>query len=278
MKFPLVTHSLAERLELAEIRFVTSRIQGIRERAGNPMGAEIARFGGATAYYVRQMPWPLFNTVKGLGPDDLDELDPLLAFYKERGRICTFELIPGKTNAAVTRALAERGYFQEGFHSCLYGLPEPTAPVLPPYLRIEPVTGRGQFELYGALHCAGTGMDPGGTQHFIDNNIVLFDRPGWRFFLGYIDGQPAGVGVMHIDGEVASCTLAATLPEFRGRGLQTAMLQTRMHEAAKAGCRIVAAQADFGSASQNNMERLGMRLAYTRATWGQLAARGSSSR
>ncbi|WP_068773688.1 GNAT family N-acetyltransferase [Paenibacillus sp. FJAT-26967] len=277
MKFPLVTQSLAEGLELAEIRFVTSRIQGIREREGNPMGAEIARFGGATAYYVRQMPWPIFNTVKGLGPDDLDQLDPLLAFYKQRGRACTFELIPGKTNATVTRALAERGYFQDGFHSCLYGVPEAIAPVLPPHIHIELITRREQFGLYGALHCSGTGMDPGGTQHFIDNNIVLFDRPGWRFFLGYVDGHPAGVSVMHIDGEVASCTLAATLPEFRGRGLQTAMLQTRMHVAAKAGCRIVAAQAGFGSTSQNNMERLGMRLAYTRATWSQLAPQDSHS-
>lgn len=55
----------------------------------------------------------------------------------------------------------------------------------------------------------------------------------------------------------------ATLPEWRGRGVQTALLKARLERALHAGCDLAAAGASPGSGSQRNMERLGFRVAYT---------------
>ncbi|MNN24555.1 hypothetical protein D3C81_1379930 [compost metagenome] len=104
--------------------------------------------------------------------------------------------------------------------------------------------------------------------HFINNNMGLLNRPGWKLFLATLDDVPAGVAGMHINGNIASCTLAATAPEYRNRGIQSALLQRRLYEAHLADCQLVAAQASFGSTSQNNMERAGFRIAWTRSVWG----------
>ncbi|MNI74930.1 hypothetical protein D3C73_1310450 [compost metagenome] len=124
-----------------------------------------------------------------------------------------------------------------------------------------------EFDSYAEIHCLGSGMSLTDKHHFIKNNIGLLKRPGWKLFMGYLNDIPAGVAVMHISNNVASCTLAATAPNYRKYGLQTALLHRRMYEAHKADCKLVIAQASFGSTSQNNMERVGLQIAWTRSVW-----------
>jgi ribosomal protein S18 acetylase RimI-like enzyme len=59
---------------------------------------------------------------------------------------------------------------------------------------------------------------------------------------------------------------AGTLTEFRGRGLQTALLRTRMADAARAGCEYAVVVTQGGITSQRNCERLGFSAAYSKAT------------
>jgi len=65
---------------------------------------------------------------------------------------------------------------------------------------------------------------------------------------------------------VAGMFGAGTLTEFRGRGLQTALLRTRMAEAARAGCEYAVVVTQGGTTSQRNCERLGFSVAYSKAT------------
>ena len=66
---------------------------------------------------------------------------------------------------------------------------------------------------------------------------------------------------------MASLAGGATLPEMRQRGCQSAMLQHRILVAAQAHCSLIMGHANVGSTSQNNMERLGLRIAYTEVSW-----------
>ncbi len=54
------------------------------------------------------------------------------------------------------------------------------------------------------------------------------------------------------------------LPEYRGRGVQTALIAQRLHEAALAGCEYAVVSTNPGSGSQRNMERRGFHVAYTK--------------
>ncbi|NIK76775.1 GNAT superfamily N-acetyltransferase [Paenibacillus castaneae] len=267
MELPVINMELAERIQQVEIDYLTSRIRSIGERLGNPEGVEIHRFGKTTAFYIRTMPWGLFNSVKGLSDDDADLLDDIILYYQTRNRAFQFDVDPIHCSPKLFKRLAERGFYQNGFHSVLYGLPADKTPIHPSYIHIIEVKNESEFDHYAEIHCLGSGMSLADKHHFVNNNKGILNREGWKIFLAYLDGTPAGVAVMHISGNIASCTLAATHPNYRNRGLQTALLQHRMHEAHKADCTLVAAQASFGSTSQNNMERAGMQLAWTRSIW-----------
>ena len=66
---------------------------------------------------------------------------------------------------------------------------------------------------------------------------------------------------------VAMLAGASTIPAFRGRGAQNALLRTRLNMAADHGCDLAAMGALPGSASQRNAERQGFLIAYTRTKW-----------
>jgi GNAT superfamily N-acetyltransferase len=57
---------------------------------------------------------------------------------------------------------------------------------------------------------------------------------------------------------------AATLPEFRGRGIQRAFFQERLRLAQQAGCDLAVTLTLPGTTSQRNAERAGFRPAYTK--------------
>ena len=94
-----------------------------------------------------------------------------------------------------------------------------------------------------------------------------FGRPGWRLYLALVDGTPAGSAALTVDAGLGYLANAATLPAMRGRGCQTALLARRIADAAAAGCDTVASLAEFGTGSQRNLERAGLRVAFTQAVW-----------
>ncbi|REK76835.1 N-acetyltransferase [Paenibacillus paeoniae] len=267
MRLPVVNEELARRIQRSEIEFFHSRISSISERSNNIAGVEIKRAGNAIAFYIQSMPWGLFNSVKGYSDEDIDRLEEVMTFYRERERRFQLEIDPIGVSPKLFRHLSESGLFQEGFHSVLYGLPGMEAPELPPEIKIRQIYDEHEFDHFAGIHCVGSGMDIIHKHHFANNNIGLLNRPGWRLYLAYWKEEPAAVAVMYGSGNIASLTLAATAPQFRRNGLQTSLLKWRMHEAYKAGYELVVAQASFGSQSQNNMERVGLQMAWTRGVW-----------
>jgi GNAT superfamily N-acetyltransferase len=62
-----------------------------------------------------------------------------------------------------------------------------------------------------------------------------------------------------------------SLPAFRRRGVQTALLDVRMQRAAEQGCELAMSLAQPGSASQRNIARQGFRTLYTRVKFEKAA-------
>jgi hypothetical protein len=95
----------------------------------------------------------------------------------------------------------------------------------------------------------------------------LYSRPGWHLYLAFVEEAPAAVALLHIQDQIVSLVAAATVLQFRGRGCQAALLQQRIVDADDAGCTLLVTQTRVGTASQRNMERAGMRVAYTSTIW-----------
>lgn len=277
MTMNLINSAIVLQVEQSEIKAVVDRMTAIKEREGNPEGIEILKFNNTVACYSKTMPWPQFNTVKGLTEQDLEHLDEIIAFYEDKNRKVQFELVPSASVPVVFEALSKRGFAQSGFHTSLYRtLPLSEADLgqcaffqgrqPERELVVRPLKPH-EIEEYAAIHCYGSGLGESGIIPVAANNKVLLGRAGWHFFMGLIDGEPAGVGVQYIQDGISNLTFAATLTEHRGLGIQQALIHRRLQEAVSQGCHLAVSQAAYLSPSHRNMQRMGMSIAYTRATW-----------
>ena len=95
------------------------------------------------------------------------------------------------------------------------------------------------------------------------------EQPGWRLYLAELDGVPAAAAALAIEDGIGFLAAASTLPEFRRRGCQTALIRRRISDAAAAGCDEVCALT-AEPASRRNLERCGLELAYTKTAWRKL--------
>jgi GNAT superfamily N-acetyltransferase len=84
-------------------------------------------------------------------------------------------------------------------------------------------------------------------------------------YIARLDCVVAGGASLRIAGGVAQLAGAATAPAHRRRGVQTALLAARLADAASAGCDIAVVTTQPGSRSQQNVQRRGFDLLYTRA-------------
>jgi GNAT superfamily N-acetyltransferase len=100
---------------------------------------------------------------------------------------------------------------------------------------------------------------------------VMGDFAGAPGFSRYLarrngrNGEIAGGASLRMDGGVALLCGAATLPAHRRRGVQTALLLSRLDLAREAGCDVAVVTTQPGSKSQENVQRQGFQLLYTRA-------------
>jgi GNAT superfamily N-acetyltransferase len=101
-------------------------------------------------------------------------------------------------------------------------------------------------------------------------NVV--GRPGWSCYVAYDADAPAGAGTLYVHEGVGWLGLGATLPQFRGRGAQSALLAARIEGARRQGCREITTETgeledDRPSNSYRNIVRAGFREAGARANF-----------
>lgn len=98
------------------------------------------------------------------------------------------------------------------------------------------------------------------------SNISSY-RTDASLFLAELDGQAIATGALCIHDGVALLAGASTIPEYRQRGAQSALLDARLRYASEHDCDLAMICTQPGSASQRNAERNGFRIAYTRTKW-----------
>jgi GNAT superfamily N-acetyltransferase len=264
---PVLTHELANRIEQADLDTMQGRLEACLKREGNPVGVEIRKFGSATALYARDIPIIAFNKVMNFGPDNLEHLDEMIAYFAEKKMPFGIDVIPSRTSPEVFAALHERGFYQYSFHTALYGVPHTERPAnIAPNVTVRPMREE-ELELSDPVFARAMELPPEAMLRMAENNRGLYESPDWRLYLALVDDTPAGFAWMILRDGVAAFALAGTLPEYRGRGIQAALIHQRMVDAAEAGCELVVAQASFGSVSLRNLQKFGLQVAYTKSEW-----------
>jgi hypothetical protein len=257
MLLPAMTRELARRIEQNDIDYSLSRLGGMQQAKGNPLGIEIKRYGNLNAFMI--VNWPNFwygNKVLGLEPSSeiyLSEIIELVAQHKLNFR---FEILPGNLNSSLASRLHKLRFGQMGFNTAVYGIPSLTTKMLSrEQLRVREVESN-EVDLFLDLYQDGFGLP---RLNSIERDAVLSwlnsAKSNLYLCITHVDGIPAGVSVLYMENGVGSLADAVTLPEFRGRGCHTAMIQHRAAQAAKHNCDLLTSFVEFGSTSHLNLER-----------------------
>lgn len=264
----VVSRELAEQLEDSEIETLSSRLIELQKMNGNPFNVEIQKFGNAIAFSVKNIPGPSFNTVKGLKGEDENQINKIIDFYKQKGIPVRFELTPAHTSPELLACLNDAGYYHNDFHSTLYA---PLTPEIDTSYDATSITirklKRNEFDTFAEIYTKGFQMPAFLKSGVALNNEILYNVKNWSFYLASFENEPAGIAVLFIKDRIANLAAAATLPSFRNKGIQSALIKHRINDANLQKCDLIVGQAKFGSTSQNNMERAGLSIAYTKAIW-----------
>jgi ribosomal protein S18 acetylase RimI-like enzyme len=264
---------LAERIERAEVQLITKGSAAAHRRKGDGAGF-LKPVGGGVASFAEDAS-PL-NKVAGLGfggvPDEalLDEVEQAFA---DRGAPVQVELAH-LADPAVGAVLTERGYRLTSYENVL-GFPLSGAyeRFAPEGLEIRP-SGEEELDRWveviadGFAHPDTQGVPS--TEEFPREVIAaavrdLVGAAGMRRYSAVRDGAVVGGASVRMTDGIAQLTGAATAPAHRRRGVQTALLAARLADAAAAGCDIAVVTTQPGSKSQENVQRQGFHLLYTRA-------------
>lgn len=266
-----VNTTTAFRIEHAEIALTRSVVESVIA-SGRAPSAFVRTLGSGVAAFLR--PGSPMNKVTGVGfdgPIDDAALADVERKLRSRGEPVRVEL---STLAAPESGawLTARGYRLLGFENVLVR-PLATAPTAPvAEIRIERV-GAGtvnvwrKASLVAAASSDETGV-PADQLSLADLAAAIDDMLDAREFdryLAFLNGELAGAASLRMHGAVAQLTGSATLPAQRRRGVQSAMIATRLEEARARGAELAVIMTAPGSQSQANVMKHGFALAYSRA-------------
>ncbi len=266
----LSDRNLARRLERAE-GAAGARFVEVRARVAPDSGAEWTEIAGAYAMFDG-VASPITQTF-GLGlysVPTLAELDRIEAFFRDRGAPVMHEVSP-MADKELLPILGERGYRPVELTSvmCLpLGAPRRHAEATPISVHM---VGFDEHELWARTAADGWREFTEFADLVLELSRVWVARENSPSFLAQLDGKAVGTGGLAIHEGIALLAGASTVPEWRKRGAQTALLEARLEYAVKAGCDLAMMCAEPGSSSQRNAQRQGFRIAYTRIKWGLTA-------
>jgi hypothetical protein len=220
--------------------------------------------GGAVGITSLAQPLLMLNRVIGLGVYE-PVVDAQLDDIGERfgGRAHMISLAPGAEPSDLADRLRARDY-RPGNAWVKFRRSAISPSSVSTDLRVEQV-GPERAEEFARVVLEGYGMSASGTESL--RQVV--GRPGWACYVAYAGDEPASAGLVYVTSSAAWLGGAATIPRFRQRGGQSAIMVARIRHAASLGCRRIVTETGELAATQSdvshrNILRFGFEAAYVR--------------
>lgn len=225
---------------------------------------------GVTAFICPEVALPgAFNRIMGMGiqePITKEALGQALGFYDDTGCSPAIELVHAAKSDSVAAVMKSFRVRRSGVAAVVCHQ-SPSARERDRQGISVSVARGGDGSVVAAICAKVFGM-ASGIQSVLS---ALADEPDWFAFLVRVEEQPAGAGLVRLSGSHAWFGWAATLPEFRGRGVKSALDDARISHAFNHGCTLVTSETAAGSEehpdhSLKSFTRIGFERAYLRDT------------
>lgn len=230
------------------------------------LGIKTARIGGGVALSVRNDPTKFWSKALGFGfdgPVTGDLIEELIAFYRSnQATHAVVQIAPEVLPADWDRIVADHGLRPgSGIHKLVARIDE--LQFGSSDLRIDEA-GPEHAEEWVTVALTGFGMPREGLGDML---VAAVTRGELRTFGAWDGDRMVAVGGLLVQGPLASLNTGATLPGYRGRGAQSALIAARAKAAAAAGSDWVVSETAETGSSLNNMRRAGLRSLYLRRNW-----------
>lgn len=241
----------------AELRRLERAQATQNDRLTLAAGGRSAALGGGFVH-VRGEGHPLNQALGLIDPISEAELEEAERLLGQGGHPVVLEVSPG-ADADFWSLLGRRGYRVSQFQ-LLWTRPltDPLPPAGAVSIRQAEPSEEGLFsQLLGAAFC-----EIEAWQAFEPPFTTSLSVPGVTGWIASVDGAPAGGAVLGMVDGVALLSGDGVLPQFRGRGLQKAMIAHRLQVARDQQCDIACASTLPMTHSQRAYEASGFRAAY----------------
>lgn len=250
--------------------------EGRQARDIAELADEFEDVGGGTMSYAGPFAWA--NQACGLGlagPVSDSDLDRIVEFYDARGEPGEVELA-AYADPSVARGLASRGFaldsienvfaidVEEHRRTLRRAIPREVSQLRG--LVLERIEKLGEAEIAEFIAVSTSGFRN-------EKNAAVLEKLTRRViehacsssWIVRLDGDVCAATQMACRGDVACMFATSVLPEFRGRGIQRALIDARIEHGRESGARFVCIHSAPGIATERNARRAGMELVYAKA-------------
>jgi GNAT superfamily N-acetyltransferase len=202
-----------------------------------------------------------FNRVFGIGIDfeiDRNLIDAVINFYREANIPRYFiPLSPVAEPEYASQLLLDAGFTHYNNWAKFYKKLDTALPEISTSFTIDEVK-LSESEQFDQIIKEAFQWDDDGASLFSQT----IGRPGWSHYFARYEGIPVAATSMFCCGKYASLAIAGTLPEYRGKGAQSALVTRRYNDAISRGCKYMVVETaedkvDKPSASHRNIKKFG---------------------
>lgn len=265
----LSKQDIADIVEFAEQEMWTVCWNNTSADLQQELNMHLYKLGGTSATVIEEFPDAFFNRVIGLGihqPATESVIDEIIAIYNQYKVPWAISLSPLAQPSGIANWLTACGFKRTNNLAKMIRGNQPP-PQIETDLRVERAD-KHTAKLFAEVNRRAFGM-PAWYAAMVEG---MLEQNGIYGYIAYDKDEPVGTGLLIVSGTVGGLYSGATLPEYRRRGAQGAIMAQRIRDGIELGCRWFSTetgeeQPESPNPSYHNMLRTGFELAYLRPNY-----------
>ncbi|MEH6993452.1 GNAT family N-acetyltransferase [Neobacillus drentensis] len=205
-----------------------------------------------------------YNRIKGFGVNDMNKIDEILANYDSKQITPCFDMTPNNINREVAKTLMSKGFYCAEQLVFLEIVPHFDEYENNKEIKLVKVTKENVMEF---LHLIARSNEMEIEDELINRKADYFVEPIFQNYIAYIGQEAVGMGSLFIHEQKGYIANDFTFPSHRGKGVQKTLLQHRIKAAKEMGLTKIYTDVEFGSASHNNMLKVGFQTIFNNSFW-----------
>ena len=262
--------SLIEMCQQHLIQALQDRIHATEQAIGQRFGFEIVQRDTTTAVFAHRWPQtnrnPPFHRIFHYCAPIFTSNDPLLDRIVDNNIDVVIEVVPGNHQPNTAKLLHTYG-FQPVWHIPWFHLSLEEVEYAAPSAQLIHMVAPSELTQLAAVLSSGYGYEGPEKEAWQTFAQYGYRAPRFVCFMATVAQHAAAAGILHLHHTSALVDGAATLADYRGSGLQKALLAARLWYAKQHGATHAFSRTGAGSISQANLEKLGMRLLIQSTAW-----------